>query len=83
MVTSIGYQLQKNRRITSLGFQPCRVVGKLVRHGGTALVNRLADAISGDGWKLTGGIIFQQMPYQSVLSCRFPPNTMAVISRWQ
>ena len=54
MVTSIGYQLQKNRRITSFGFHPRRLAGTLVRHGGTALVNRVADLISGDGWKLTG-----------------------------
>ena len=54
MVTSIGYQLQKNRRITSFGFHPRRFAGTLVRHGGTALVNRVADLISGDGWKLTG-----------------------------
>ena len=54
MVTSIGYQLQKNRRITSFGFHQRRFGGTLVRHGGTALVNRVADLISGDGWKFTG-----------------------------
>ena len=64
MVSSIGFQLSKNKLITGFGKRrPTRgrgvnrsVAGIATRTLGNMLVNRIANAISGSGsYKVTGG----------------------------
>ena len=64
MVSSVGFQLSKNKLITGFGKKrPTRgrgvirsVSGMAVRTLGNMLVNRIANAISGSGsYKVTGG----------------------------
>ena len=64
MVSSVGFQLSKNKLITGFGKKrPTRgrgvirsVSGMAVRTLGNMLVNRIANAISGSGsYKMTGG----------------------------
>ena len=69
MVSSIGIELGRNSLINGFGYHPHRVIGRrttcgrgvrktagsVVRNVGHILVDKLAGAIAGSGYKLAGG----------------------------
>ena len=69
MVSSIGVGLGRNSLINGFGYHPHRVIRRrttrgrgvrktastVVKHIGHALVDKLAGAIAGSGYKLAGG----------------------------